>query len=579
MVRIKSISKWQGILITIFIGLFIFLTGNEHVEAEQTVNRMKITINLDKNGTAFISENWNVSADEGSEIYKTLKLEGPQQLGNYSVSIDGKPMKRTSNWNPDASKKAKAGRYGQNGNELNWGITKYGTHNYNIKYAISNFVEQTKTKQMINWTFLEHDVEISPHNIAIRIQDQNHKFSKDNGYGIWGFGFDGQTQFNKRGQIDVNNSKALNDDNYVKILMEIPKGTYKTSYHLNKSFDSVVKDAFKGSDFNYQDYKSGKNIKNDLLDRILWVVIGALSLIGILFVIWLVLGIRNYSRYYPRMKKLQKQNEGQYSRQITANNIFELYTILSFIPGNRQKQDNNFLTAALLQLVKQGNIKQETVKEKSHFVLLQQPEKDAPEPLQALYTVLYRVEKDNVVTESALSKYLSHDSNWQELTYEFSDYSYAYCMKYSLVESSADALKTRNKKDRKAIRWAKWLLNDNHQLTEEGIKIRTQIVQLKNYLEEFSLLNERNIKEVSLWDDYMLAAAALGILDKVEEQLNKVYPEYAQESIYYNTSDHPFNYTANFSSHVAYSSTGGGGSTSSGGGGSSGGSSGGGGFR
>ncbi|MCI1954638.1 MAG: DUF2207 domain-containing protein [Ligilactobacillus acidipiscis] len=97
---------------------------------------------------------------------------------------------------------------------------------------------------------------------------------------------------------------------------------------------------------------------------------------------------------------------------------------------------------------------------------------------------------------------------------EFSDYSYAYCMKYSLVESNADALKTRNKKNRKAVRWAKWLLNDNHQLTDEGIKIYTQIVQLKNYLEEFSLLSKRNIKEVSLWDEYILAAAALDILDK-----------------------------------------------------------------
>lgn len=120
-----------------------------------------------------------------------------------------------------------------------------------------------------------------------------------------------------------------------------------------------------------------------------------------------------------------------------------------------------------------------------------------------------------MVTEPALSKYLSHGSNWQELMSEFSDYSYAYCMKYSLVESNADALKTRNKKNRKAVRWAKWLLNDNHQLTDEGIKICTQIVQLKNYLEEFSyLLNERNIKEVSLWDEYILAAAALDILDK-----------------------------------------------------------------
>lgn len=584
MVKIKQHSQLMRWTLAMLVSLLVLFAGNQLVSADQTVNKMDISLGLKPNGTANITEKWNVTADEGSEIYKTLQLKGPQQLSNYSVALDGKPMKRSSYWNPHASKRTKNWHYGQNGHELNWGITKYGTHTYTIKYSIANFVEQTKTKQMIAWTFLEKDVEISPRDMTIKIHDPQHKFSAKNGYGIWGFGFNGATQFNQ-GQVKVANHKSLTEDNYVKILMEIPRGTYQTNYQTSRSFDSIVKEAFKGSDFNYQDYKSGQNIKNDRLHRILWVSLSLLGVIGVLIIAWFTRGIKNYHRYYPSMKKLQKQNQGKYYRSVTAHNVFELYYLFTLIPGNggRPVQNNNFLTAALLQLVKDGHLRQESVKGKhqpqTQFVLLNEPTQDAPLPLRSLYSVLKKVENEQIVTQKALSKYLSDSENWQELMADFSDYSHDYCLANGLIESSSDALKTSDKKKKKGIRWARMFLNDDYQLTDQGRQIRTQLAQLKNYLEEFSLLNERNIQEVTLWDEYMLLAAAFGILDKVEKQLQQVYPNYDNESIYYTATMHPFTQTVSFTHSVSYSSAGGGGATSSGGGGSVGGSSGGGGFR
>lgn len=107
---------------------FIMLGNGQKVLAKQTVDQMNINVALNDRGAANITEDWSVTADEGSEIYKVVKLVGPQQLSDYRVSMDGQTFSRTSNWDISASKSQKAYHYGQNRNELNWGLTSYGTH-------------------------------------------------------------------------------------------------------------------------------------------------------------------------------------------------------------------------------------------------------------------------------------------------------------------------------------------------------------------------------------------------------------------------------------------------------------------
>ena len=53
-----------------------------------------------------------------------------------------------------------------------------------------------------------------------------------------------------------------------------------------------------------------------------------------------------------------------------------------------------------------------------------------------------------------------------------------------------------------------------------------QIFGLKKFLEEFTLMDERELQEVSLWKDYMVWATLFGITDQVVRDMKKVNPEY-----------------------------------------------------
>ena len=125
-------------------------------------------------------------------------------------------------------------------------------------------------------------------------------------------------------------------------------------------------------------------------------------------------------------------------------------------------------------------------------------------------------------------------------------------------------------------------------MKEEGVKLKG----LKNFLEEFSRIDDKTAIEVNMWEYYLIYAQILGIADKVAKQFEKLYPELLEDT--YNRMGCSFtdfvfiNSLAHTSMHVAissrqraqsYHSGGGGFSSGGGGGGSFGGGGGGGGFR
>lgn len=119
--------------------------------------------------------------------------------------------------------------------------------------------------------------------------------------------------------------------------------------------------------------------------------------------------------------------------------------------------------------------------------------------------------------------------------------------------------------------------------TQEGIDEGTKWKALKKYLEEFSLIDERNVPEIEIWEKYLVYATAFGIADKVLKQIKMVYPEiddvssvsytsfYVAHSFNSNNFAHTFN--SAYSTAVSHSSSGsgGGGGFSGGGGGGGGG--------
>ena len=66
-------------------------------------------------------------------------------------------------------------------------------------------------------------------------------------------------------------------------------------------------------------------------------------------------------------------------------------------------------------------------------------------------------------------------------------------------------------------------------LTAQGKQALNEVLGLKHFLLDFSLIRERALQETLIWQDYMVYALLLGIADKVAPQLRRLYPDLQPE--------------------------------------------------
>lgn len=80
-------------------------------------------------------------------------------------------------------------------------------------------------------------------------------------------------------------------------------------------------------------------------------------------------------------------------------------------------------------------------------------------------------------------------------------------------------------------------------LTQEGYEEVNQWKALKKYMEDFSLLKEKQVPDLILWEKYLVYATTFGISKKVLDQLIKVYPQMTSEE-YYSSGHYTYLYIA-----------------------------------
>lgn len=68
-----------------------------------------------------------------------------------------------------------------------------------------------------------------------------------------------------------------------------------------------------------------------------------------------------------------------------------------------------------------------------------------------------------------------------------------------------------------------------HTLTQKGVEEKEAWIGLKHYMEDFSMMDQKEVPELPLWEKYLVYATAFGISDKVLEQLKVVYPQLTDE--------------------------------------------------
>ena len=501
-------KKIYKILFFTFIFLFLILITNVQANSISSIN---MDIFVDNSGTAHVTEVWDCNVTQGTESYHPYYNLGNSEITNLSVEENNRQYTTLSSWNTSASFDTKAYKCGinkiSNGIELCWGISSYGKHTYTVKYEITNFVSELTDSQMIYWTLIPYDFSTAIGKAYIKISSD---FDYDSSTPVWGYGNYGGTCYVYDGYIEMESKGTLNSNEYMTILVKFPQGTFDTSNKLDYNFDHYLEMAEDGA----KHYNSSSKQSSMLLDLIL----------PLLFFLSPFLLIGFLSQYLLNKKPY---NFGETGNKVPKNvpffrdipcqcDIFRAYFIA--YNYNLIKKKTDLLGAVLLKWLNEDKIslrKQEVNKifKKEDTTIIFNPTIKIDNTCESkLYNMFFKASKDGILEEKEFEKWCS--KNYSEILNWFD----------KVLDYERDLLVDEGKiikQDYKSFGFKKYKYTIDSRLMDEAKELKG----LKNFLEEFTLINQREAIEVTLFEQYLMFAQILGIAKKVASQFKKLYPE------------------------------------------------------
>lgn len=538
-----------------------------------SIRSIDMSIFVDNNGDAVVTETWDATVDQGTEGWHPYYNLGDSVISDLVVMMDGQSFTTVSSWDVNSSlsdKAYKAGIYYPSSNEVDicFGITSYGSHEYVVKYQISNFVSTVDDADMIYWNLFPYDFSSEPDNVTIRIYSS---FPYSDTLDVWGYGEKGAPCYVYNGMIEMSSDGKLSSDEFMTILVKFPKGTFQTNHVLDHDFDYYYKMAEEGA-IHYNDKSKGFVFKLvDFLDSFLFIFTFLLSFFVIFFSITCFLKFDKIS-FGKTGNKVRKDVPN--FRDIPCNkDIYRAYWVATNYNLTKKKED--FLGTVLLKWLRNGNVQIEKVikngilKEKvtSNVVFLKRPD-DSIRLEGELYDYMYEASLDGKLEANEFKKWCS--KNYTKILKWFDD----------VIAFENKMLVNEGKATVKEVTILKFFKHDVYEIDASMMREAEQMAGLKKFLKEFTLIKEREAIEVALWNEYLMYAQIFGMANEVASQFRKLYPEVItnMDNVGYTYDDilfiHMISYDGMRSARSAKSraesySSGGGGFSSGGGGGSS----------
>ena len=552
-------------VLIIFIFAFILFSIGNQVEAN-SIQSISMDIFVDDNGDAYVTEIWKCNVTEGTEVYHPYYNLGNSKIKDLTVTDGNIQYTTLSNWNTSGTLASKANKCGinkiSNGVELCWGISEYGSHTYKVKYSITNFVSQTTDAQMIYWTLIPYEFSTSIGDMYIKIHTN---FEIEDTIDVWGYGNYGGTAYVYDGYIEMQSDGKLSTDEYMTILVKFPLNTFNLSNKLNNNFEYYYNMAEEG----VREYEDTESIGSIFVATMM-----------IVFIITIIIVGNKTSRnkfaidYGVEGKQIPK--DITYFRDVPCKkDIFRAYYI--GYQYNIIEKETDILGAIILKWIKDGIIKIEEkqkgiiFKKENIVIVLKETNIDVftEAKEKELFEILYTASKDGYLENNEFEEWC--EKSYSKILSWFDEIIYEEEKKLS----SEGILKKKEKVHKRKLYEA------THELKQEAV----ELAGLKKFLNDYTLIKEREAIEVKLFEEYLIFAQIIGIAEKVAKQFNDIYPEIIQQSSFtsydYITYIHISSYrgvtAAKSAKEIArqratnYSSGGGGFSSGGGGGGSFGG--------
>ena len=543
--------------------IFLLMLCPLYAKADHIYN-IDMDIYLEEDGTARITEIWDVQADSGTEWYKQMYNLGNQELSNFTVSMDGRNL-QYKEWNVNESLLEKSGYYGINnvseGIELCFGKGDMSRHSFTLNYTLSNFVTNTSDSQVVYQTLFPN---VTLDNFTVTVSSF---YEFPDTLDVWGYGYQGLA-YVSNGKIEMTNDGYSVNNDYVVLLAKFPASTFKTDNYNGDfgSFDDILNMANEGT-YEY-DYGTKQSFWANLFG-IFMTFITTILPIGI--IIGAIVAASKNGYGYKDNKIIDKKNVPMF-RDIPCNkDIYYANALINL--NNFDYKETNIFGAIILKWLRQGKIafRNETKgifnKETSMIDLTLNPTFDTDIESE-LFNIMYQASEDGLLESKELEKWAKkHYEKFLGLFTRIKNY------KIDELKASQHIYHRITKEECKK----KYVMDD--MIYNDSI----ELYGLKKFLKEFSDMKNKEAIEVKLWDEYLMFAYLFGMAEKVAKQFKNLYPEIVREMEANNLDYGTFVYINNISTrtvHAAsaarqaaesYSGGGGGFSVGGGGGGSFGG--------
>ena len=470
----------------------------------QSIRDLDIRVELAQDGSARITQVWDVNVVDGTEWYVPVQNLGKMTIRDLSVSENGQPfIDEGRHWNVDRSIAEKAGRCGivekRDGVELCWGQGTLGPHVWTAKFTATGLVQSFSDADGFNFQFVNPHLAAPPQHVKVTLVNRTGgpEWTYDNTR-IWGFGSYGDLNV-VNGAIVYESLEPFSYESSVILLARFEKGLFSPSVSRDISFDELKEKAMSGSSYG----------EKDPFEKIfLWLF--ALLFGGSIFAliraaVLQALGYKYKKSLYGKTKITEWFREAPMDGNLFASS-FVLDNGWRFPSG--QTSSRGLIGAFFLRWILDGKVKVLPDTNNSKRVNLDfSHEPDIQDDVElALYNMAREAAGSNLLLESG------EFEKWSERNFK-----------------RVTAWPTRAQARGRGYMQDKHYFIRGNTTNEDGAREASRVVEFKNFLNDFTLSKERGAVEVGLWKDYLVFAQLYGIADKVASQFQKLFPKEFQE--------------------------------------------------
>lgn len=467
--------------------------------AENQVESVRIDVELQDDGSAFVKETWVIDVDSDiTEWYLGKENLGKMKILDLGVTDESGTefFNEGTNWNISRSREKKAFRCGlvkkSDGYEVCWGVGSNGLHTFTVTYTLTGLVKGYSDKDGFNYQFIT-STDNGIDDVSLTIRKNGTILTPENTL-LWGFGFHGEAEV-VDGAAKYWSTEPFSSRSTLIALLGFEKGIFTPELTEDKTFDDVRKKALKGSE-----YKKDNDFFAKVFDFLLFAFLGIISLALVGGLIWAEISNKK------RRKELLggKESDVDWFRGVPvdgdlkrASNIIRLISQKTFSTNTGQQESERLISAYMMRLFYRGA-----------FQLVPQLSGDPAFKINELTLT------DNDVSGTDLNMELDLYNFFKEAAGDDS------------ILQKKELKKWANKHGKKIYNWQNKIKDSSITLKTLTAKDVREVFGLKKFLKDFTLIQDRGAVEVGLWNNYLIFASLYGIAEQVYKDFKKVCPEY-----------------------------------------------------